>query len=159
MHQELIIEPNIDVIKKRKVFLVDFDKQVGREEKKHVDDEEVYVKNFDFEDIRPKDPSEPKVKGFEFGKAEERFKIDLKRELDIEEDMLVIEPNLPERVVKNVVRMDKGGERFKEKIDKNPFADEIPNTEMNIDVDKALKATKPDVPVVDFNRYEKVKEN
>ncbi len=41
---------------------------------------------------------------------------------------------------------------------KDPFYDEQPLTELNIDVDKALKATKPNVSVADFNRYEKTKE-
>lgn len=96
----MLLEPNIDVIKKKKIFLADFEKQIGREEKKHVDDDEVYIRNFDFEDARPKDPSEPKVKGFEIAKQADRFKIDLKREFDIEQDELIIDANLPEKKVK-----------------------------------------------------------
>ena len=47
----MILEPNIDVIRKRKVNFVDFDKQIGREEKKHLDDDEYYVNNLEYKEI------------------------------------------------------------------------------------------------------------
>ena len=57
------------MIRKRKQFLVvDFDKQIGREEKKHVDDEEVYVHNLEFNEPRANDPAERKIVAHDFGK-------------------------------------------------------------------------------------------
>jgi len=56
--------------------------------------------------------------------------------------------------------MDKGEERFPEKLaGKDPFYEDLPLTELEIDVDKALKATKPNENVVDFKRYPKTREN
>lgn len=40
---ELVIEPQIDAIKKRKPMYVDMAKQQGREEHKHLDDDEFYL--------------------------------------------------------------------------------------------------------------------
>ena len=100
-----------------------------------MDDDEVYVRNYDFEEMYAKDPSQPKVRGLDFGKQSERFKTDLRRDLDLEEDMLVVENQLPERVVKNTVKMDKGGPRFPEPTEKDPFIGDKPVTELNIDID------------------------
>ncbi|CDW74037.1 UNKNOWN [Stylonychia lemnae] len=160
MHQELILEPNIDVIRKRKQFLVvDFDKQVGREERKHIDDDEYYVNNLSYGEIRPNDPADKKVVAYDFGKKEERFKIDMRRELGLEPDEVIIEPQLLDKKVKGNVNMDKDKvERFPDKVSKDPFYNDQPLTELNIDIDKAIQATKPNIPVVDFKRYEKVKE-
>jgi hypothetical protein len=72
-----LIDPNIDITRKKVPFLADFSKIQGREEKKHMDDEEVYVRNFEFEEM--KDPGERKVIVHDFGKVEDRFKVDLKR--------------------------------------------------------------------------------
>ena len=43
--EELIIDPNIDVIRRKKQFYVNFDKQIGREdlEKKDVFADEYYI--------------------------------------------------------------------------------------------------------------------
>ena len=81
-HEELIVEPNIDVIRKRKIFLVDFDKQTGREEQKHVDDDEYYVNNLEYKEVP--DPSQPRAIAHDFGKAPDRFNSDLLAELGIE---------------------------------------------------------------------------
>ena len=59
-HAELVIEPNIDVIRKRVPFLANFEKQKGREETKHVDDDDVYVDNNEYADPYPNDPSQYK---------------------------------------------------------------------------------------------------
>mmetsp|Transcript_22576 Transcript_22576/g.21753 ORF Transcript_22576/g.21753 Transcript_22576/m.21753 type:complete len:98 (+) Transcript_22576:490-783(+) len=79
--------------------------------------------------------------------------------MDLEDDELIIENKAPERPMKNVIRFDKYSERFQEVLNKDPFYDEQPLTELNIDIDKAMKSTKPQVSVPNFNRYEKVKEN
>ena len=66
---------------------------------------------------------------------------------------------MPEKKVKGYVMMGKGEERFPEKVgNKDPFWEEQPITEGFVDLDKAIQATKPNVPVADFNRYEKIKE-
>lgn len=75
-----------------------------------MDDDEVYIKNFDYDEF--KDPSVPKVKGLDFGKQPERWKSDWRKELGIEQDELVIENKLPEKPAKSVMKMDKGAERF-----------------------------------------------
>jgi len=75
LDDELILEPNIDVIRPRRPGAPDFDKQIGREEKKTLDDDEVFVVDFDGVAPVPNDPSAPRIRGFhEFGKAEDRFK-------------------------------------------------------------------------------------
>lgn len=70
---------------------MDYDKQLGREEKKHVDDEEYYINNMSFSKIRPADPGEKKIIAHNFGLKEERFKEDLKREFDLEKEELILE--------------------------------------------------------------------
>ncbi len=89
----------------------------------------------------------------DFGKGGDRFPENFKKQLDLDEDVLVIEPELPKRTIKGYVNMDKGEERFPDKPNKDPFYDEQPLTELNIDVDKALQATKPEVSAPDFKRY------
>lgn len=49
-------------------------------------------------------------------------------------------------------------ERFPIKLHKDPFYEDQPITDLNIDLDKAILSTKPNVAVVDFNRYPKTKE-
>ena len=140
MHQELLLEPNIDAIRKRKQFLVvDFDKQIGREERKHIDDDEYYVNNLEFGEMRANDPADRKVVVHDFGKKEDRFKIDMRRELGLEPDEIIIDNKLPEKKIKGYVNMEKDTvERFPDKINKDPFYNDQPLTELNIDIDKAL---------------------
>lgn len=102
--------------------MVDFDKQVGREEKKHVDDEEYYVHNLSFREIRANDPADKKVVVHDFGKQEERFKVDMRRQMDMEPDELVIDNKLPDKKIKGNVNMAKDAvDRFPDKINKDPF--------------------------------------
>eukprot|EP00347_Sterkiella_histriomuscorum_P001067 403373456 len=136
MHQELILEPNIDAIRKKKQFYVDFDKQIGRVdlEKKHIDDDEVFVHNLSFREIRANDPADKKIVVHDFGKQESRFKEDEKlqrlRDMDIQPDELIIENDLPAKRVKGNVQMDKDTvERFPVKINKDPFYNDQPLTD------------------------------
>ena len=117
-----MIEPNIDVIRKRPQMLVNFDKQVGREETKQLDDEEYVIRNFErFEEI--KDPAQAKVIAHDFGKGGERFKEhELGRKLDLEGEELIVEDiEGPKKHIKNTYIMDKAAERFPEKLNKDPF--------------------------------------
>ena len=86
----------------------------------------MYVIDFEENPI-PNDPSAPKVIGHDFGRGAERFNIEeekLADELDFGEDKLDLDPQLPERRVKGHVDMARGGERFKEKLNPDPFYDE-----------------------------------
>ena len=74
-------------------------------------------------------------------------------ELDFGEDKLELDPQLPERRVKGFVDMDRGGERFKEKINADPFYDDLPLNELDNDIDKALNAVRPKASVPNFDRY------
>ncbi len=46
--EELMLEPNIDAVKKRVPNLVNMEKQKGREEAKKLDDDEYFVQDFEF---------------------------------------------------------------------------------------------------------------
>lgn len=48
----------------------------------------------------------------------------MKREMDLENDEIIIENVLPHRTVKNIMTMEKGSERFPIKINKDPFYDD-----------------------------------
>lgn len=74
--------------------------------------------------------------------------------MDLEQEELIVENTQPAKPVKGVLPFKSGGERFPEK-KTDPFLDDKPNTDLKLDIDKALKATKPNVPVVDFKRYPK----
>lgn len=71
--EELIIEPNHDVIKPKVPGAPDFSKQVGRQERVDLNDDEVYIVDLPENPI-PFDPSQPRVRGVpDFAKQPERF--------------------------------------------------------------------------------------
>ena len=151
----MILEPDINVIKKRQPTAPDFDKQLGRESPKRLDDEEVYIREF-VDDPIPNDPSVPKVVAHNFGLGEKRFNLEeekLADDFDFRDDKLDLDPQLPERRVKGFVDMDRGAERFPEKLNADPFYDEQPLNELDNDVHEALKAVRPKVNVPSFDRY------
>ena len=49
--------------------------------------------------------------------------------------------------------MSKGEQRFKEKLNEDPFYEDQPLNELDNDVHEALKAVRPKIPAPDFNRY------
>lgn len=65
----------LDKVKKRAPNFVNMLKQVGRQEKVVLDNDEVFVQNFDNQEepMVPKDPGEKKVVAHDFGKQPERF--------------------------------------------------------------------------------------
>lgn len=71
--EELILEVNLDAVRKKVPNAPDFSKYTGREEAKRLDDDEVYVVNLDDDPI-PNDPGQPRVKAYDFGMAKDRFK-------------------------------------------------------------------------------------
>ena len=77
-----------------------------------IEADEIIVRNFEFDELRPNDPSEPRVLGFDMGKAAPRFKEDLH---EVEKEELLIEPFLAKKPPKAVLDLGKGEERFKEK--------------------------------------------
>ena len=124
--EQLILEPDINVIKKRAPTAPNFDKQIGREEPKNLDDEELFVRDFDDDPI-PKNPMDPKVVGYNFGLGPQRFNLEeekLANDLDFNDDHLDLDPQLPERRVKGYIDMSKGEERFREKLNQDPFYEE-----------------------------------
>jgi hypothetical protein len=104
-----------------------------------LEDDEVFVKNYEDTDILPNDPGEKKVVAHDFGKQPERFPVDIRREMDFENDEILLEKDLlPKKVVKGVLPFDKGPERFPDEQNKDPFHDDKPVTDLKLDVDKAL---------------------
>lgn len=75
--EELILEPLLDLVKKKQPFFANFDKQTGREERKCLDDDEYYMPggNEDQPAI-PNDPSLPKPIVHSFGHGQDRFQDD-----------------------------------------------------------------------------------
>ena len=71
MKDELVIEPNIDFIKKRKSYLVtDFNKQIGREdlEKRDILNEDEYFIKVGTEEEKMENPGRKSTIGYDFGK-------------------------------------------------------------------------------------------
>lgn len=144
--EELIIEPNIDYIKKKKQFLVtDFSKQIGREdlEKKDILAEEYYINVGDEEEKL--DKPKKRVIVYDFGKDKGRQEQTdgINKDLleFLQKDELIIDAELPKKKVKGNVKFF-DGPRFPEDAKvPDPFkGDYPPNTEMQIDKDKAVAA-------------------
>lgn len=111
----------------RRIAEINFDKQIGRDDPKKLnDDDEVFIRNLEENPI-PNDPSAPKVIAHNFGLAGDRFdheKERLNKDLDFLEDEVFIDPKPVEKRLKGGVFMDKGEERFKEKLNPDPFYDD-----------------------------------
>ena len=133
-----------------------FEKQIGREDKIDIDDDEIFVRDFD-EDPIPRDPAAPKIIAHNFGLGPERFNLEkekLNDDLDLGQDENFLDPQPIERKVKGYVYMDRGEERFREKLNPDPLYDDLPLNELDNDIYGALeKGTKPQVSVPDFNRF------
>jgi len=65
------------------------------------------VHNMSFREMRANNPAEKKVIGHDFGKKEERFKTDLRRDLDLEPDEVIIDHKLPDKKIKGAVDFGK----------------------------------------------------
>lgn len=73
LHEELILEPNIDTIKPKVPAAPEFSKQLGRTEPYKLDDNEIFIVDF-LENPIPNDPSLPRVKGvLNFALQQDRF--------------------------------------------------------------------------------------
>lgn len=111
----------------RRLAEINFDKQIGRDDPKKLnDDDEVFIINLEENPI-PHDPSVPKVIAHNFGLGGDRFnheKERLNKDLDFVEDEVYLDPQPLERKLKGGVFMDKGEERFKEKLNPDPFYDD-----------------------------------
>lgn len=126
-------------------MFVDFQKQYGREEVKHLDDDEYYLPGDVENDPAPFNPRKPRNDiAIDFGKGPERFPNDTKMH-DIEEE-LVLDVKYPnEKKLLNLVKMDAGEPRFKVKLPEDPFYEDQPLNELNCDVIHALNAVRPGV--------------
>ena len=68
----MIIEPNIDAIRKRKVYLVrDFDKQIGRNDNVDITADEYFI-NVGTEEEKLDNPGRKSVVAYDFGKPKKR---------------------------------------------------------------------------------------
>ena len=121
---ELIIEPNINVIRPKKPSAPDFSKQLGREDPLKLPDDEIYILDLPDNPI-PNDPSMPRVKGIvNFGLGKDRFdnEKEMARALDLEQDELFIESaDLPRRIKGFVDMQKQTEERFKVRLNEDPF--------------------------------------
>lgn len=119
---ELIIDPNIDAVRKRQPVFVDIGKQIGREERKTLDDDEVFFNNVIQNEPIPNDPSRPKVPTHDFGKDKPRFIDEKQKEKYSVQEEIDLDVKYPgDKRVKNSVVMSKGEERFKERLPADPF--------------------------------------
>jgi len=142
----------------------DFDKYTGREDpKRHIDDDETMIVDFEGVEAIPNDPSQPRVRGHvDMGKNEERFKHNHDLDYMEEQEVLVIDPVLPERKVKGFVDMGKAEERdmYKVKLHADPFYEEQPINELDNDIMKSLvNSTRPEISGPDFKRYTNADKN
>ena len=121
------MDPQIDAIKPKQPSAPDFSKQKGREQEKKLDDDEVYVLDLP-EDPIPNDPGQPRVKGaHNFAIGKDRFNNDkeMAREMGYEDDEVYIENTDAPKRIKGFVDMGKHAEeRFKEKLNEDPFYDD-----------------------------------
>ncbi len=69
----MILEPLLDLVRKKQPFFADFAKQLGREEKKTLDDDEYYIPIDPNSEPVPNDPGKPREIVYSFGHGPERF--------------------------------------------------------------------------------------
>lgn len=143
--ERLILEPNIDAIRRKHTYLVTpFDKQKGRDdqEKYEIYDKDDYIYAGLEEEKIDNNPNKKSVIAYSFGMPKQDFK---KLNPDIAELLeapeLIIEAELPKKKVKGNVKFVEGP-RFEEK-KQDPESDCWPaTTDMKIDHDKAFDALK-----------------
>jgi hypothetical protein len=141
--ERLILEPNIDAIRKKQTYLVTpFEKQKGREdqEKYEIYDKDDYI--YAGLEEEKMDNNKKTVVAYSFGQPKQDFK---KLNPDIAELLeppeLIIESELPKKKVKGNVKFFEGPRFEEKKID--PERDCWPaTTDMKIDKDKAFEAMK-----------------
>jgi hypothetical protein len=116
--EELIIEPNIEVVRKKQPYLVtDFGKQIGREdlEKRDPHQDEYYIMG-GTEEERLADPSMKRPVVYDFGRPKQRFDLGVEKELAeiLQPDELLLDP---EPLAKKI----KGGVNYKQdKVERFP---------------------------------------
>lgn len=146
VNEELIIEPNLDAIRRKKPFLVtDFSKQIGRDDNKDINADEYYI-NVGTEEEKLENPGRKSLIGYDFGKPKLRDpeKAELAGIEILQPDVLVIDPEILPKKIKGNVKFHEGGERFPQDKDFDPMKNMRPhNTEMRIDKNKGVDATKP----------------
>lgn len=143
---ELIIEPNIDVIRKRKPYLVtDFNKQTGRNDTVDITADEYYIK-VGTEEEKLENPARKSVVTYDFGKPKMRDEDKLDGIEVLQPDVLIVDPDLLPKKIKGNVKLHEGGERFPQDKDFDPMKNmRPPNTEMRIDPKKGIDATRQKV--------------
>ena len=178
-YQELNLEPSDKLIKKRVITLVNIDKDKGRAEdkigkflqfiifynKNYIGDHDdmntgIIDNNFwNYQDIMPHNPKEPKVISHNFGIAEERFR---KKGLIDDEtpEELILNPD-PPKPKKPTSNFGLAEERFRHpKVPDDPWHNEQPITELIVDIDKLKNdKIKPNSEGHYFDRNEKIEHN
>lgn len=133
-------------------MFVDMDKARGREDAAvNLDEEEYYLQGEPDKDIAPFNPKKPRAIAYDFGKGQDRFPQQNENDYQTDE-RLVLDVQYPDKKIPNVVFMDGGEPRFKDKLPEDPFYNDLPINELANDINKALKAIKPNVPKVSLSK-------
>lgn len=141
--EELILEPLFDLVRKKTVNVIGFDKQLGRPENRHIDDDEIYAPLDVNDDPIPYDPSVPRPIVHSFGHGGDRFVDEALKNKYLVDEPLILDPQYPsDRPVKTGVNMGKAEPRFVDKLPSDPFYDDQPLNELNNDLLGALNAVK-----------------
>ena len=107
--EQLLIEPNIDAIRPKIPAAPDFSKQIGRPEKRHIDDDQLYIIDLPDNPI-PFDPSQPRVKGIpDLSKQQDRFdnRKEMAKDMDFEQEEVIIENVDMPKKIKGFVQLDR----------------------------------------------------
>ena len=100
-----------------------FENMVVRDKPAHYDDDQDVVIDFEDDPI-PNNPKIAKVTSHNFGLGPDRFNNDrdkLNEDMDFGDNEVFLDPQPLERKLKGTVFMDRGEERFKEKLNQDPF--------------------------------------
>lgn len=143
--EELIIEPNIDVIRKRKpYFVTDFNKQTGRNDNIDITADEYFI-NVGTEEEKLQNPGRKSVVAYDFGKPKKRDEDKLDGIEILQPDVLIVDPELLPKKIKGNVKFHQG-DRFPQDKDFDPMKNmRPPNTEMRINQKQGIDATRPKV--------------
>jgi hypothetical protein len=145
--EEVLLDVNLDFVRPRKLYLVDMNKDRGRDKTvkeytPYEEDDYIYVGAYE---PNMEGPSKKKtVVSYSFGKPQNvlsELNPDL-AELLRPSELIIEDPAPPKKKVKGNVRFMEGKPRFEEKVD--PERDYYPPTsEMKIDQATAIEGVKP----------------
>ena len=135
-------------------------KQLGRPAPIDLDEDEPFLVTDEVPAI-PNDPARPRVTSMAFEKQGERFKYEPQDSIDEQPELYLPADVKPAPKEKVLFKMDKGPERFPT-VQKSIAVDfdimgqndgQFRGTDL-ADLQNAFKATLPNLPVVDFSKYQ-----